>query len=169
MRKFSKLFSIIIAVSMIVCALCINVMAAYDYNSLNHTLGGISFETEGELTVYSTHAKGKTTVTRKAGGSTQVTVNMYANIIADYTTGSIGYGSASTTNVVYQSLDQSNNCEATYYFDTSRTLNYVACEHYSVNANNLSDTGAVGTYIDFSSPSSDANTVLTVVLPGIDF
>lgn len=61
------------------------------------------------------------------------------------------------------------NCSAPCVLDTTRTVNYVAGEHYSVNADDLNDNIVVSTYVDYTSLCSDFECVNTVILPGIDF
>lgn len=169
MHKFTKFFAIVLAIAVLICTFCINALAAPIINHSNHTLGGIPFQTYGELSYSSNYVFGTTTAYRRAGGTSIVTVNIYVNVIVDYTTGSMGHEWDSETGIVYSNNNQYENCSASYQIDTTRTLNYAACEHFSVNDADLSDSGTTSTFVDFSTLCSDFEYINTVILPGIDF
>lgn len=163
MSKFSKLFSIIIAVSMIVCALCINAMAVDTYVTDDFTIGGVCVKLDGYLDVNSLNAYGLTEVTYQSGSS--ATINLYAVLMIEYSDGSDDHDTGSLTNTTISSSysQKYKYIYATKAIDSSKTLDWVACNHDIVNANNTSNNGTVNTSL------YDFDSLRTLYFPGIDF
>lgn len=181
MRKFSKLFSIIIAVSMLIYVFCINAMAVqgFTYDGDNYTLGGFDFSTYATLSINTANDNPRASATTRVRcededieQSTGISVSIYTNIFVSYMDGSYNYGYYLEDEVIshyYQSYGENYVNSAFADVCLSKTVEYIAAEHNAVNNNNLSDNGTVGTSIYFISNNFEVGSMISVILPGIDF